>query len=296
MALFAETLRSWRCYRRLSQRQLAARAHCHVSLVSHLERGSKRPTPETAARFDEVLGAEGALAELAPTPTTEVVADQLPPVTELLGREDEIRRMDRVTRQSHVLLTGPAGIGKTALAVHWARRCRQRFADGVLYRDLAAEPDPSTVLAELLEDLGHRAPPAGRHARTRLLRSLLARRRVLLVLDDASDAEQVRSLLPGTAGSRVLVTSRHFLSELTLSGAAERLTLGGLSPEHGVRLLTRHLAPTAPAGTAELTRLAVRAAGHPRRLRALAESPRQRPPHAAVPAGSLRWTSPPLHP
>ncbi|MFJ9680490.1 AfsR/SARP family transcriptional regulator [Streptomyces sp. NPDC101194] len=119
-------------------------------------------------------------------------------------------------------VVGIAGVGKTALAVHVAHGLREAFPDGRLYIGLRAgsQPaDPAGVLADLLSALGTPPDrlPLDREERAALLRTLLADRRVLLVLDDARDAAQVRPLLPGTAGSAVLVTTR--APHLALPGA-----------------------------------------------------------------------------
>ncbi|MFE7399676.1 BTAD domain-containing putative transcriptional regulator [Streptomyces sp. NPDC057557] len=110
-------------------------------------------------------------------------------------------------------VAGIGGVGKTALAVHVAHGLREAFPDGRLYVGLRAgshPADPAGVLADLLSALGTPPDrlPLDREERAALLRTLLADRRVLLVLDDARDAAQVRPLLPGTAGSAVLVTTR----------------------------------------------------------------------------------------
>ncbi|MEH1127757.1 AfsR/SARP family transcriptional regulator [Micromonospora sp. CPCC 206061] len=119
-----------------------------------------------------------------------------------------------------VALSGQPGVGKSALAVVAAHRVRPEFPDGQLYAHLAgasaAPRDPDAVLAGLLRSLGtpESAIPRGLPALTAAYRARLADRRVLVVLDDAADPEQVRPLLPGTPGSAVLVTSRWRLSGL----------------------------------------------------------------------------------
>ncbi|MDG5803901.1 BTAD domain-containing putative transcriptional regulator [Streptomyces ossamyceticus] len=152
-----------------------------------------------------------------------------------IGREAELATLLRVTDTAAastgapvtVLLSGMPGIGKTALAVHWAHRVADRFPDGRLHVSLrgfdAARPplEPDEALRGMLGALGVPAArmPAGLDSLAGLYRSTLVRRRLLVLLDDAADTEQVRPLLPAGPGSLTLVTSRLALSGLTASGA-----------------------------------------------------------------------------
>ncbi len=143
-----------------------------------------------------------------------------------------------------VTVSGTAGIGKTALAVRVAHQLRVEFPDGQLYARLdgtsTVPRDPAAVLAEFLDTLGV-APdgiPAGLTARAAAFRALTADRRVLVVLDDAADADQVEPLLPGTAGTATLVTSRRTLADV--SGARNH-RLAPLSSAEGLTLLRRML-------------------------------------------------------
>ena len=116
-------------------------------------------------------------------------------------------------------VAGMGGIGKTALAVHVAHRLTSRFPDGQLYADLlgATRPvRPAEVLGRFLRDLGldDEEVPADEPERVARYRTLLASRRMLIVLDDAADTAQVRLLLPGTATSGVIITSRRSLAGL----------------------------------------------------------------------------------
>ncbi|QWF84128.1 AfsR/SARP family transcriptional regulator [Amycolatopsis sp. CA-230715] len=137
-------------------------------------------------------------------------------------------------------LTGPAGAGKTTLAVHIAHQVADRFPDGQLYVGLGGGGgpvrEPDQVLAGLLGNLGlpSSAVPAGLEDRAALFRSTLAGRRVLVVLDDVVDAQQVLPLLPGTPGSTVLVTSRNRLVDLATSA---RVELGAFTSQEGRALL-----------------------------------------------------------
>jgi tetratricopeptide (TPR) repeat protein len=143
------------------------------------------------------------------------------------------------------LICGTAGVGKTALAVHWGHRVRDRFPDGQLYVNLrgfdpADEPlEPATALRLFFDAFGvpaARVPP-GIEAQAGLLRSLLAGKRVLVVLDNAHDADQVRPLLPGAPGCQVVVTSRNQLASLVTAEGALPLTLDLLSHEESRQLL-----------------------------------------------------------
>jgi hypothetical protein len=137
------------------------------------------------------------------------------------------------------VVTGMLGVGKTALAVYAAHAAKPAFPDGQLFAclDDGGRPrDPQVVLGELLRGLGVPAAsmPAARFEREALYRSILAGRRVLLVADGASSSEQVKPLLPGSAGSAVVVTSRARLSDLE---GTRLIELGGLSPANSVLLL-----------------------------------------------------------
>ncbi|MHB1597089.1 MAG: AfsR/SARP family transcriptional regulator [Streptosporangiaceae bacterium] len=131
------------------------------------------------------------------------------------------------------VLIGMPGAGKTALALQAAHEAAPRFPDGQLYTALSADGrprDPDEVLGDLLSGLGTPASavPAPGTDRTALLRSVLARRRVLIVADDARSAGQLRPLLPDAGGSALLVTSRSRLADLA---GAERIELTELTPD-----------------------------------------------------------------
>ncbi|MER7466837.1 BTAD domain-containing putative transcriptional regulator [Streptomyces sp. NPDC097981] len=187
---------------------------------------------------------------------------QLPlSVAAFAGRKSELAQLDGLlprtaeapsARPAAVVISavsGTAGVGKTALAVHWAHRVRDAFPDGQLYANLRGfDPggsvvDPAEAVRGFLDALG--VPPArvpnGLEAQAGLYRSLLAGRRVLVVLDNARDAEHVRPLLPGAPGSLVLVTSRNRLTGLAATEGSHLLTVDLLTPAQARGLLTSRL-------------------------------------------------------
>jgi hypothetical protein len=141
-----------------------------------------------------------------------------------------------------VVISGPPGVGKTALMVRAGHAVRSLFPDGQLWAPLdgaSGRPrDPAEVLGELLRALGVHgsAIPSSTEEGAALLRSRLADRRVLVVADDAASAAQVRPLLPGTAGCAVMVTSRVQLADLA---GARHLLLGPLTVGEATQLLDR---------------------------------------------------------
>ncbi|MFI5587997.1 BTAD domain-containing putative transcriptional regulator [Amycolatopsis sp. NPDC051758] len=167
---------------------------------------------------------------------------QLPPdIGDFTGRDAELAELTEVLGDAQrvpvAILSGEPGAGKSTLAVRAAHRLRARFPDGQLYVPLAGR-DIGAVLADLLRALGVPGPavPDDLGARAAVFRGRLGDRRVLVVLDDAVDPEHVRTLLPGTPGCAVLVTSRRRLSGLA---GAHRLPLGPLSDNDAAELLNR---------------------------------------------------------
>ncbi|WP_333769948.1 ATP-binding protein [Streptomyces sp. IBSBF 2435] len=169
-----------------------------------------------------------------------------------VGRTDELGLLDaaltdrdggRAVVSVHVV-AGTAGAGKTSLALHWAHRAKDRFPDGQLFVNLRGydpgEPvTPEQALRGFLRALGVPAAqvPGDAETAAALYRALLAERRVLVLLDDAASATQVRPLLPGAGESMVLVTSRSRLSGLAVRDSARRVTLGTLPEPEAVALL-----------------------------------------------------------
>ncbi|EWC64521.1 transcriptional regulator, SARP family [Actinokineospora spheciospongiae] len=170
-----------------------------------------------------------------------------------MGRDTSMRQMtDEVGRATVgkwmplIGIDGPAGIGKTALAVAWAHDIADRYPDGTLFANLRGHDpsnkpaDPADVLQDFLFALGMppEAVPGHLEARAASLRTMLRNQRVLLVLDNAVDSDQVRPLLPSSSGCLVVVTSRTRLGGLCARDGAVRLTLAPLSDAEGVALLT----------------------------------------------------------
>jgi tetratricopeptide (TPR) repeat protein/transcriptional regulator with XRE-family HTH domain len=212
----------------LSLRALAARSGLSSSSLSRYLTGRLVPPWDTVVALCRVVGrdprplravwAEAAKAGAAPVPRrNDLPAD----LFDFTGREAECALVEELLRTvGAVVVDGMAGVGKTSLAVHVAHRLATAYPDGGLYLDLQGftpgqQPlDPQAALGRLLNALDVSHPPAGAAERAALWRSELSRRRALVVLDNAVDAEQVRPLLPGAGRSRVLITSRHRLVDL----------------------------------------------------------------------------------
>jgi len=199
------------------------------------------------SRAADPAGREAGSADPAP-PIRPGPPEPLPPaqlpadITDFTGRDLDMKMLCELQpgteddgRPGAVmvgLVTGAGGVGKTTLAVHAAHRLRPRFPDGQLYVDLlGASPQPLTpadVLARFLRDLGMDAAriPADEAGRAALLRTRLTGRRMLILLDNARDAAQVRPLLPGSSGCAVLVTTRSRLPDLTVARLVDLDVLG----------------------------------------------------------------------
>ncbi|MFD8718520.1 BTAD domain-containing putative transcriptional regulator [Streptomyces sp. NPDC059629] len=223
---------------------------------------------------------------------------QLPhdPVT-FVGREEELAAMwsmirsDRKAGGMFVLaVDGLPGVGKSALAVHWAHAASERFPDGQFYMDLRGfdAHDAPVAATEALRafliasDIAPDCVPAGVEEQSALFRSLLADKRVLIVLDNVRDAEQVRPLLPGAAGCGVVVTSRTYLADLVVRDGAVPLGLAALPAQDARTLLARRLGSSRVAGEPEaVAEIVNRCAGLPLALAIVAADA------AANPAFSL---------
>ncbi|MFE2015267.1 BTAD domain-containing putative transcriptional regulator [Streptomyces sp. NPDC059491] len=228
--------------------------------------------PEGAAESAPADAPGEAAADRRPAlPVAQPVApSDLPPnIPSFTGRTAETEVLDALLDGRPdgepprvALVTGVAGIGKTALAVHWSHRAAAAFPDGCLHVDLGSAPAaPGVVLGRLLRSLG--APgdrlPDDEASRISLYRRLLRGRRVLVVLDDAASFAQVAPLLPANGGCCVVVTSRESMEELVLRHGAVRVPLGVLDPADSTALLDRIVTggrtAASPAQTARLAEL-----------------------------------------
>ncbi|MER5197475.1 AfsR/SARP family transcriptional regulator [Streptomyces sp. NPDC002755] len=208
------------------------------------------------------------------------------------GREEELARLEKALgaaaeRPTAVVVSavsGTAGVGKTALAIHWAHRARDRFPDGQLYVNLRGyDPEqPMTApdaLVRFLTALGVSGQdiPLETDDRAARYRTAVAGRRMLIVLDNAATVEQVRPLLPGTGSCAVLVTSRDSLAGLVAREGAHRLDLDLLPAAVARTLLRRLVGPRAEAEPDAVDALAAQCARLPLALRVAAELAAARP-------------------
>jgi DNA-binding SARP family transcriptional activator/DNA-binding XRE family transcriptional regulator len=231
-----------------------------------------------------------------PAAGSSVAPAQLPTdVASFTGRQSELHALEALlaaptgpgARGSApiAVITGMGGVGKTSLAVHWATQARARFPDGQLYADLrghsAGDPArPVDALAGFLGALGVGAAeiPADEDQASALLRSRLDGRKVLIVLDNAASARQVRPLLPAAAGSAAVVTARERLAGLVARDGAGALILGTLSRRESSALLARVIGPRrAAAESAAVAALADLCAHLPLALRIAAANLATRP-------------------
>jgi tetratricopeptide (TPR) repeat protein/transcriptional regulator with XRE-family HTH domain len=263
---FGEAVREHRLRLGLSQDELAAATGIAIRSIRNIEAGRVgRPRGSTVRLLADAFGLAGAdrAAFIAGTavatpPVASAEPAQLPrDVSVFAGRADALAALDDLLDRNAIpLITGTGGVGKTTLAVHWAHRVAARFRDGQLYvnlhgfgpGDIARAPED--VLADFLVALGvaRDAVPGAAASRVALYRSRLAGRRVLVVLDNARDAEQVRPLLPGNHDCLAVVTSRDRLTGLVATEGAGPVPLGVLSAADATDLLTRRLGAQRLAG------------------------------------------------
>lgn len=270
----------------MSQQELAERSGLSIRAISNLESGRTRwPYPDSVGRLADALALRdderaaftaAARRRLADGPDPRLhggdglIPRPLPaPVPAFTGRGEELKilsqMLDDPGRATLVTtVTGAAGVGKTALAVHWAHQAVGEFPDGQLSVNLrgtgpsAAPLTPIDAVRLLLgaQGIPARQLPDSAEAQLGLYQSLLAGKRALIILDNARDAAQIRPLLPGSSSCRVIATSRNRLPSLTAIEAARPLTVPALTDADARELLANRLGPAAiaaqPAATAQL--------------------------------------------
>lgn len=245
------------------------------------------PGPELRELHRRVLAGEVDGRAVGPVPA------QLPQsVPHLTGRDLDLAALDKAlaptgAKEGHTRLcvvTGTAGVGKTALAVHWAHRHREEFPDGQLFFDLRGfgidEPaTPESVLTPFIRAMGGEVNALSQdmEEQTALFRSLVAGRRLLIVLDNARSAEQIRPLLPGTSGCLVVVTSRESLPGLAVRDGAQTVSLARLDPHQALSLLAHHAGDRVCDDIESGWQLVEHCACLPLALRIMAEQIRMRP-------------------
>ncbi|MFD5090494.1 BTAD domain-containing putative transcriptional regulator [Amycolatopsis thailandensis] len=257
-----------------------------AQLITALDRSGRRADALETYRsmrrmFADELGIEpgprlrrvhAAILDEGADPPRETISQLPPDVHRFVGRADPIAELAglRLTATGrNFVISGPPGVGKTAFAVHVAHRFRPYFPDGQLYVNLqgyAAGPplDPSAALTRFLGALGvHRdripAEPADQAA---LFRSVLADKKMLLLLDNAVHVDQVRPLLPGRPGCAVLITSRNDLRGLAVNPGAVHLPLGVLAEDESRAVLAELLGPARTAAEPEAVGALAAACAH----------------------------------
>lgn len=318
---FGSELRRRREKHGLSLRELAERVYYSFGYLSKLEREMASPSLDAAERLDEALHAENKLLELAVEDTQAIralrlaqPAQLLPAVADHVGREAELAALGAALEGGTpgsvrtVVVTGGAGIGKTTTVLRWAHPVAEQFPDGQLFVDLGgwgpnARREPEKVLEEFLHALGVPlvvvSMTSGVDRRAGLFRSLLADRRVLLVLDNAASSDQVLPLLPSASGCMVVVTSRRRLDGVTHRTGALQVALDPLAPAASLELLSSVVGPTrvdSETGAAEAITVAC---GHlPLALRIAADRCAARPQRSLTELAedmaedALDWLSP----
>ncbi len=306
-ARLGEWLRQQRVASGLTQEDLAERSGVSVRAIADLERGrTRRPYPSSVRALARALGlpdtagadliaryragsgaadrADHERARETESGAGVTVPRQLPTrVPHFAGRAGELALLDGVLDEAAsdraggatgVVISaigGTAGVGKTALALHWAHRVAHRFPDGQLYANLrgfdagdGSPADPCDVLRGFLDALGVHPErlPADVEGLAARYRSVVAGRRMLVLLDNAADAVQVRPLLPASPESLVIVTSRRELAALAAHEGARLLQLDVLSEQEANELLVARLgkerAAEEPWAVTELAALCAR--------------------------------------
>ncbi|WJV50856.1 helix-turn-helix domain-containing protein [Streptomyces flavofungini] len=285
-------LRQRRESRGMSLRQMARLLHYSPGWISRVENGRAAPTAELARACDELLALDGELTALTRADRGGALellrpAQLPPPASAFVGREALLHELDELLTDANrtgqaltIALDGPAGVGKSTVALRWAYEIADRFPGGVLFTDLqgnspAARPlAAADVLEQFLTAFGLAATdiPADEAERAAVFRSVAVRRPILVILDDAAGSPHVEPLLVGARGCVALVTSRRRLTGLAVKAGAHRLSVGPMDQAESADLLSAVAGPervaAEPTATAALAR---RCAHLPLALRIAAE-------------------------
>ncbi|MFI6101239.1 BTAD domain-containing putative transcriptional regulator [Lentzea sp. NPDC051213] len=235
----AEALRTYQTVRTLLASELGVDPSAQLQQVHH-----------------QILRADPALAAVSTpaAPSARLVPRQLPAHTpHFVGRGQELEHLSKLAHDASTVtisaIVGTAGVGKTTLAVHWSHQVADRFPDGQLYVNLhgfdpSSEPTaPGEAIRGFLSalDVPPDRVPLSPDAQAALYRSLLVGRKVLVLLDNARDSDQVRPLLPGTSSCHVMITSRNLLTSLVAHEGARSLSLDTPGVDEARALVAEHL-------------------------------------------------------
>jgi len=270
---------------------MAAYRHARSVLADEL---GLDPGPELRALESRIL--RGEPIELsAPEPAPARVPAQVPyDISGFVGREADLSALDGLLAENGgkalvAVVTGTGGVGKTALTVRWAHRVKDRFPDGQLYVDLRGYGPGSPMSAEdalaaflRAFEVDSSVIPQDPTERAARFRTVVDGKRLLILLDNAHSAAQVRPLLPGTSTCLVVVTSRDSLGGLVAREGAHRVRLGRMSFDEARLLLAERLGDRRAAESEEATQLIERCVRLPLALRIAAERLRDHPDHLAA--------------
>jgi transcriptional regulator with XRE-family HTH domain/tetratricopeptide (TPR) repeat protein len=290
MAGFGRLVRRQRQAAGLTQAELAELTGLSIRSISDIERGVTEPRTSSRRLLEKALGLAEPDSRRTGRPAghahgTRTVPRQLPAaVRDFVGRQAELATLTSMLDDGGAdlmvvsVIGGTAGVGKTELALHWAHQVAHRFPDGQLYVNLRgydARPAVTAgeALASFLRSLGvpgHELPP-GTEDRAALYRTMLAGRRMLVVLDNAAELDQLRSLLPGSPTCAVIVTSRDSLPGLIARDGARRLDLDPLADPEAIELLRALIGARVEAAPGAAAQLAAQCSRLPLALRVAAE-------------------------
>jgi tetratricopeptide (TPR) repeat protein/transcriptional regulator with XRE-family HTH domain len=301
--VFGQVVRGHRERCGLTQQELADTSRLSVRSVGKIEAGHGTPRPVTVRLLADAFGLVGlerdrffaaARAQAPALPTGASGPAQLPlDVRGFVGRRAELQRLDAIldtvgrgNSMAVAAVSGTAGVGKTALAVHWSHRVQDRFDDGQLYVNLRGfDPvgpvvAPQDAIRRFLDALRipPHAIPTDLDAQAALYRTLVADKRMLIVLDNARDPDQVRPLLPGAPGCLVLITSRSRLAGLVATEGVHPVPLGQLAVDEARSMLTQRLGDAKVAAEpAEVDQIITRCARLPLALAIVAANAATQP-------------------